>query len=661
MHFLKHLYIVMKRIAIFLTLSIILPVLLHAQSSQKDKMKDMDPEVYAYYKECEKYKRLPQVLTMSDTLYSMAEAKGDTRTMCASLCYKPQYYLNLNITDSADKYVDYCKMMARKLGEPRYYYYIWNKQIRTQLEHHSYVTAMQQLRVMEDEATREQSQKGIIECYRSLSEAYSAQMNHELALEYNTKLLDYIDRNNIEEYNYISYIFGRVEILLNLKRYDEIPALLAKGRKIAVRESQKISLLCAEISYYTAIHQYETVEGKIAEYNSMVEPNQVSDYGSGSIAQYYYQTHQYSKAVEVLEHYYANGGTPDNMKNIYIKCLFQIPQRQEEAIRLGGEYFATLDSIRSYEQITALAEFSALMDNQQLKEENMRIRTQRSNLIAFLAVLFSILAWFAHRLMGKRHKLKDVTLSNQAMEADLKAAGQIQAHMLPNTFPPFPDHKEFSLYALMRPAKLVGGDLYDYYMLDSKLYFVVGDVSGKGVPASLIMSSVCSVFRNFAQKDTPIEEITRSLNYAVVINNDSNFFVTLMAGVLDTSNGSLTLCNAGHNTPFLMRDHEVSLVDMGSGLPLGLLDHDDYPTLSLTMNPGDKLMLFTDGLTEAENHDQQQFGLQRVQQLLSQHSQLDPTALIQKITQEVDRYVGDSIQSDDLTILTIQYNHPTEQ
>lgn len=657
---------IVNRFILYILISVLLSGTLYAQSAKNDGVKDIAPEVYEYYKQCEKNKRLPKIIKMADTLYQMAESEGDKRTMCAALCFKPQYYLINDVTDSAEKYVEYCKRMSRELDQPKYYYFIWSRQVQEFFINHHYANALEQLRLMQEEAAKENSQEGIKECYRALSQSYLEQRNYELALEYNNKLIKYIEDNNIDDFNHQGNYIRQIDIFLNLKRYNEIPALIAKSRKITLRDPQKLALLSAEINYYTSIQQFATVESKIAELNTIIQPNQVRDDVTSALANYYSTTKQYDKVIETLEHHFSNGGTKEIQKQLYINALFNIPGRQKEAFKLSQEYFASSDSLRFIEQNAALAEFSALLDNQQLKEENARMRLKRSQSITYyyiaviiLLILFaSTLVLILIRLKEKNRKLKSITYSKQAIEADLEAAGQIQAQIIPNTFPPFPNHKEFSLYAMMRPAKMVGGDLYDYYMVGSKLYFIVGDVSGKGIPASLIMSIVCSTFRTFAQKETNIDQIMRSINYAVGKNNNSNMFVTLMAGVLDTYTGFLTLCNAGHNRPILVHTGNATIIDMESGVPLGLIEHNDYPTLSLKMNPSDKLVVYTDGLTEAENNDHQQFELQRLQQLLIQHAYLDPTNLIHIISEKVDVFTGDAIQSDDLTILSIQFHYP---
>jgi len=655
----------MKKTFIYIVFSVLILGSLCAQNANSDAPKDIDPEVYAYYKQCDKNKNLPQVLTMADTLYRMAEEKGDKRTMCAALCYKPQYYLNTNVIDSAEKYVSYCKQKSRQLGYPKYYYFIWNRQIQIYLANHHNAAAMKELEKMQKEATRENSQEGLIECYRALAGIYNQQHLFDLSLEYNTKLINYVESNGIEDKNHLGTYIRQIELLLNTGREKEAQEYVDKAQSLVVRESQKVTLLCAEICYYTDIKKFKTAEAKVNELLKMVSVDQMRTDVISALAHHYYHTEQYAKAAEILDLYREKMGTLGMYQRIYLGTILHLPGRIDEAIELNREILDNYDSLRAAEQAASLAEISALVDNERLQEENAQMSEERSSLMMkvyigatiFLVLFFVSLLFFLLNLMDKRNKLNNLSTSKQAMENEIATAGQIQAHMIPAVFPAFPERDDFSLFAKMRPAKMIGGDLYDYYLLGDKLYFIVGDVSGKGVPASLFMSLVCSTFRTYSQMDTDVRQIVRNINHAMGKNNESNMFVTLMAGVLDTRNGMVTLCNAGHNLPMLVHGGDVTTVEMESGLPLGLFNHEDFPVLTLKMDCGDKLVVYTDGVTEAENNENEMFGFERLQKTLAQNVYLDATLLTKVVSDRVDSFVDGAAQSDDITILTIQFHH----
>ena len=254
--------------------------------------------------------------------------------------------------------------------------------------------------------------------------------------------------------------------------------------------------------------------------------------------------------------------------------------------------------------------------------------------------------------------LKDTTTAKEKIESELRIAREIQMGMIPKTFPPFPTRKELDQYATLIPAKEVGGDLYDYFIDEDKLYFIIGDVSGKGIPASLLMAVTRSLFRSVTLHfDSPAEILT-NLNNSLAENNDSNMFVTLFLGILDLNSGKLQFCNAGHNPPIVLRD-SATFMDLIPNLPLGLIDGFQYQQQEKKIYHGTTLILYTDGLTEAENETQMLYGEERLLQLINSSEDLNTQNLVETIIEDVHAHVKSAEQSDDLTLLAIKYNGPT--
>ena len=247
-------------------------------------------------------------------------------------------------------------------------------------------------------------------------------------------------------------------------------------------------------------------------------------------------------------------------------------------------------------------------------------------------------------------ELKTSTAAKASIESELHVAHNIQMSMLPKTFPPFPERNDIELYGVLKPAKAVGGDLYDFFVRDEKLFFCIGDVSGKGVPASLVMAVTRTLFRNVASHTAKPSHIVQTMNEAVSDSNDNNMFVTLFLGVLDLQTGRLCYCNAAHNPPYIQ--DEVLSVDCN--LPVGAMPGWNFTEQETEMTPGSMLFLFTDGLTEAENIRHELFGEQRVTDIISTFSGT-PSELIETMTDAVHQFVGDTEQSDDLTMLAIKY------
>jgi len=254
-------------------------------------------------------------------------------------------------------------------------------------------------------------------------------------------------------------------------------------------------------------------------------------------------------------------------------------------------------------------------------------------------------------------ELRMTTAAKVSMESELKIAHDIQMSMLPKTFPPYPDRDDVDIYGSLTPAKGVGGDLFDFFIRDEKLFFCIGDVSGKGVPASLYMAVTRSLFRNVSGYISEPDRIVEALNKAQNEGNDTNMFVTIFVGVLDLQTGVLNYCNGGHDAPLLV-GRDVGELPCDPNLPIGVIGDFKFSQQQVNIDTNTTIFLFTDGLNEAENARHQQFGDQRIwnvaRRLLSENSH-QPEHMIEQMTQAVHEFVGDAEQSDDLTMLAIQY------
>jgi sigma-B regulation protein RsbU (phosphoserine phosphatase) len=254
-------------------------------------------------------------------------------------------------------------------------------------------------------------------------------------------------------------------------------------------------------------------------------------------------------------------------------------------------------------------------------------------------------------------ELKDTTAEKAAIEKELKVAHDIQMSMLPKTFPPYPERDDVDIYGMLTPAKDVGGDLFDFYIRDEKLFFCIGDVSGKGVPASLVMAMTRSLFRNVSLHVSEPNVIVKALNAAVAEGNEALMFVTFFLGVLDLKTGLLQYCNAGHNAPLLM-DDEVRTLECDSNVAIGVMDDCSFMRQEIQLEKPTTIFLYTDGLNEAEDSMHAQFGEQRiilVAESLVERRTDEPCVIVSKMNQAVHRFVDEAEQSDDLTMLAIRY------
>ena len=254
-------------------------------------------------------------------------------------------------------------------------------------------------------------------------------------------------------------------------------------------------------------------------------------------------------------------------------------------------------------------------------------------------------------------ELKDTTSQKASIERDIRIASAIQKGMLPEKFPSKTDRDDVQIYASLTPAKDVGGDLFDFYFRDEKLFFCIGDVAGKGVPASLFMAVTRAVFRTVSVRESMPDRIMATMNKIIAEMNKNSMFVTLFVGVLDLPTGHLYYCNAGHDAPLLI-GAGVGMLPCDSNIPVGFRPSWKYTLQEAQVFTGTNIFLFTDGLTEAMDANQSQFQMERVTDVASQalaKQHLEPRQLISEMTEAVHQFVGNAEQSDDLTMMAIQY------
>ncbi|MDP3684849.1 MAG: SpoIIE family protein phosphatase [Ignavibacteria bacterium] len=258
--------------------------------------------------------------------------------------------------------------------------------------------------------------------------------------------------------------------------------------------------------------------------------------------------------------------------------------------------------------------------------------------------------------------LMETTAAKQKMESELKIAHEIQMGILPKIFPPFPDRPEFDLYAVIEPAKEVGGDFYDFFLLDdSFLYFTVGDVSGKGVPASLFMAVTKTLIKASTAIDLPLNEIICKVNNDLCRENDSSMFVTIFFGRINIRTGEVDFVNAGHNLPYIVsQSGEIKKIEKTGDIAVGIIDNYPYKLARITLAEDDKIFLYTDGITEAQNITDELYSDKRLEVFLKTQQSSSAKELVLNSVKEVKKFSDTAPQSDDITSFTLKWFKPME-
>ena len=310
------------------------------------------------------------------------------------------------------------------------------------------------------------------------------------------------------------------------------------------------------------------------------------------------------------------------------------------------------DSLMAYNKELQMREYRSLLQSIETQKNAERLKWIAGSLLGLVAFIFALIYANIRRLQLQRlkeayDKLEEATAAKERIESELRIAREIQMSMVPRDFP----HSDrLDLYAQMTPAKEVGGDLYDFLVVGDRLYFCVGDVSGKGVPAALFMAESARLFRTLCKYRLTPAEIASAMNNELAQNNEQGMFVTMFIACLEISTGHLDFCNAGHTPPIL----DGSYMKMETNAPLGLWENLDFKGETVGSITGKQLFLYTDGLNEAENHLQDQYGDDRLLHILQGHKEMEPRSLIDLLSDDVEQHVGDAAPSDDMTMLCIK-------
>ena len=400
---------------------------------------------------------------------------------------------------------------------------------------------------------------------------------------------------------------------------------------------------------------------------------------------YLVRAKRYQEAADYyrdLDQTMAHWGMEASLDNIQLYMLPKFWANKEagrrDSARVAAEkILQVLDSAITSQKNSATAELATIYDTQGKEQEILqkqadlsRQRMWATAISLLLIIMFLIIYSFhkrksTHRLRVAHEKLQvaydqleEATAHRERIESELRIARDIQMSMVPNIFP---TRDGLDIYAKIQPAKEVGGDLYGYLLMGDELYFCLGDVSGKGVPASLFMAQATRLFRTLATQHMMPAEIATRMNAALSEDNDQGMFVTMFIGRIDLHKGSMDFCNAGHNPPFISDAGGGRFLEMLPNAPIGLWPGLEYDGERIEDITGQRLVIYTDGLNEAENRQQEQFGDDRLLDILEAMPRCSAKEVIDMLYEAVEQHRDGAEPNDDLTIMSIMVDTPKKE
>ena len=638
-----------------------------------------------------------RIRCMNDMIHE-AERQGETDLLAKSLAGRIVQYYNLDMNDSVILHVPQDIEKLRAMKQWKQLYEIWMCLVNTYIFTERYNMALREVQQMVEDAKRQGNSYGMGLAYYAMGNVYANMHNPEQSADAYRKSLDILKgvtplpSNIAELYSY----YG--DLLNEQKQYHQLETLTGEWKAFldSFIEANKLSDSDAKVLwsyYYIACLQAALGLNQLDRATEMIDLLAKYKFQEGeyiTLSMLYYraqlllQKGDYRQALELNTRRIAYfSGEEDKADYMLVASqraeIQQHLGRYDDAARIYQEIIQIKDSISGSETRNQLNEMNTLYRVDELKMEQERAQFRNTLIIAALIVLalvvFTVFRIRAARRLKKAHdqlekthsdllvaydQLEETTTAKERIESDLRIARNIQMGMVPSTFPERPD---LDLYASMTPAKEVGGDLYGYLLVPGnaaegradQLYFCLGDVSGKGVPASLFMAQATRLFRTLAAQQMMPAEIATRINEALSgEDNETGMFVTMFIGLVDLSTGHLWFSNAGHNPPVLLADGKASFIDMIPNAPIGLWPGLEYEGEEIDCITDKPFFVYTDGLNEAENRQQEQFTDERLLEMLEQHPFQSSRQTVEMLRDAVEAHRDGAEPNDDLTMLCVK-------
>ena len=624
-------------------------------------------------------------------LINEAHHQGDQFEEGEAKVEKMTFFYNNSFNDSIYEQVPQTLKFLENIKNWKNYYETWSILIDTYNFDGKTIMGMDEAKNMITDAENRKDQYGIGLGHYSLGLVYAMMRNNEEAANAYQKSINILMKLDPKPLQLAEIFSYYSEVLDILKRYDTMNVINKQWRQFLMefyKSGDKANTGETQNRwgyYYMSCAQAELGTGHYTEASEMLDEVQkrITYEGSNLSILWLHFRAELCKQQKMYEEALALNNrrlklfdeTSDPAEVIRVSKqraeIFEELGRYREAALLYRNMYNISDSVNTNDTKNKLAEMSTKfhVDDLKMQQAEERARQQRLSIIIIATIIvlaLSIFIYFrlrsarrlkvAHQKLEATHQelltaydqLEETTIAKERIESDLRIARNIQMSMVPSTFPDRPD---LDLYGSTTPAKEVGGDLYNFLIRDDapdKLYFALGDVSGKGVPASLFMAQATRLFRTLAAQQMKPAEIATRMNDALSgDDNEQGMFVTMFLGVVDLTTGHLSFCNAGHNPPIL----GTEFIDMIPNAPIGLFPGLEYEGEEIADIRGRQLFIYTDGLNEAENNEKDQFGDDHLLDIMATHHFESAKETIEYLKAEVEKHREGAEPNDDLTML----------
>ena len=609
------------------------------------------------------------------------------------------FFFNCALDDSVKKHVPEDLKTLKNLKQWDQYYEVWTHLINTYIYYsNKKTTALREVEMMFNDALERNHQFGMGISYYTMGNVYLTLNNLDQSAEAYQKALGILLKLPSQP-SFIADLYSYCGDVLNEQgRYQEMQTLTLGWKSYIdqfLQMNQQLEapqrdvlwfyyyIACAQAS--TGLADYERAEEMLEKARQCLHEQNSYDISTWqtNLADLRISQKRYEEALE-LNNRRMEQVRSDEDKAVYLTVIRQRADilshlgHLQDANNIYREMIHLKDSISSAETKGQLNEMNTLFKVDELKRAQERAQFRNMLIIAGI-ILLAMAVFVAFRIIAARRlkkahdqlqathdelltaydQLEETTTAKERIESDLRIARNIQMGMVPSKFPERPD---LDLYASMTPAKEVGGDLYGYYLTGDKLYFALGDVSGKGVPASLFMAQATRLFRTLAAQEMMPAEIATRINDALSgEDNETCMFVTMFLGLVDLQTGHLDFCNAGHNPPVLLDAPAVGadrgkavFIEMIPNAPIGLFPGMEYEGEEIVDITGKPLFVYTDGLNEAENRQQEQFTDERLLDIMETRPFESACQTIEMLREEVEKHRDGAEPNDDLTMLCVK-------